>query len=114
MLRVDCLDVLCQPAGRLFTWGVNRVALEYRSHRDAIVVIGGNMFGRASRIGEWYFQSGDLIIYPGLWYFRLPASISLLRITSAGEDYAAQQQQESKEMQLQVYAIHQSARRECG
>jgi hypothetical protein len=66
------------------------------------------MFGRASRIGEWQFQGGDLSVFPGLWYLRLPESMRLLGIASVRENYAPEKEQKSKRAHLQVSVIHHS------
>ena len=56
-----------QIAGGLVAGRVNGILLVNGPHRHAVVIIGGNVFGRTYRIGQRNFQIGHGNVVPGSW-----------------------------------------------
>src|SRR5262249_32518976 len=85
--------LLLQPiqiARRLPIGRVDRVALVNRTHWDAIVILGGRVFGRRRRVRQRQLQGGHRSVIPGLWnsWFGIGPYLAVARYGHQYRDYA--------------------------
>src|SRR6266550_1524363 len=83
-------------ARRFFAWSIDGIALINLPDGHSVVVVGTDMHGRVTRVGQRHFEFSDGLIVPGLWNLRQYSVFRLLRVNNDHDGADAEQHQQNQ------------------